>query len=697
MSHTNYIPGYYVADTENLVPPTTVYGDTHTDVKDENPSTDLRWESHDKSTRVWAFAVCPVALNPLTQDVSVVNTIHKGLFEVCQDLKTYVGKKRAPSVVFFHNLAYDGPLIVTELLEVGFTHHILEGREKHPPKRSFTTMISDDGAWYSIEVRFSDGGIVIFRDSLKILPFSVDSIAKSLKTTAQKLKGSIDYSEYRDEDHEITPEEDAYIRNDVLVMSEALANMESEFPGYLENITIGSGCLKSFKNLAFGEMLERMKKHNGGDVDLESVSEGEMTPNSYYKSMFSEVLTRDEDEDLRKAYRGGWCYVNRENPHIAGDAVIDLREVDTPGHVYDVNSLYPASMHNKTFPVGRPVHTHRPSFDVRTIKRPYIVHALADFTVKDKHVPFVQLKGNGRFAENEYITNSHGPQEITLTAPDVELLFEQYNVNSFEIVDVWIFGSQKGVFDSYIDQWFAVKEKATIEGNSVMRMVAKLHLNNLYGKMAQSAISRSGIPYLDGDRVLHLEESEEEERGGGYIPIGAYITAYARQTTIRAAQNNFDIFLYADTDSIHCSGPATGIEIDPNALGAWDHEGSFRVARYVRQKCYIELIESEDGSTHLDIKAGGANPLVKERLTLDVSQQLPDGEWEFDRITRDDNDNPIDAPRPVEEVISRFGPGLKEAGKLMRRAVPGGTWLVETTFTIHGRDEIVRPRWSVVR
>ncbi|WP_207644978.1 hypothetical protein, partial [Clostridioides difficile] len=64
--------------------------------------------------------------------------------------------------------------------------------------------------------------VVVIRDSLKILPFSVDAIADSLKTKFKKLKGTIDYTVDRYSGWNITSTEQKYIDNDVLIMAEAM-------------------------------------------------------------------------------------------------------------------------------------------------------------------------------------------------------------------------------------------------------------------------------------------------------------------------------------------------------------------------------------------------------------------------------------------------------------------------------------------
>lgn len=61
---------------------------------------------------------------------------------------------------------------------------------------------------------------ITFIDSLKIIPFGVDAIAKSFNLPISKLK--IDYNKPRKKGHPLTKEERKYIKNDVLIVAKAL-------------------------------------------------------------------------------------------------------------------------------------------------------------------------------------------------------------------------------------------------------------------------------------------------------------------------------------------------------------------------------------------------------------------------------------------------------------------------------------------
>ena len=75
---------------------------------------------------------------------------------------------------------------------------------------------------------------------------------------------------------------------------------------------------------------------------------------------------------------------------------------------------------------------------------------------------------------NEYIESSKGEiVTLTLTSPDLELFFEQYNVNVIEYHGGWKFKKAKGIFTEYINYWMEQKIKSKKEGNRPQTMLAK--------------------------------------------------------------------------------------------------------------------------------------------------------------------------------------------------------------------------------
>ena len=135
-----------------------------------------------------------------------------------------------------------------------------------------------------------------------------------------------------------------------------------------------------------------------------------------------------------------------------------------------------------------------------------------------------------------------------------------------------------------------------------------------------------------------------ELRDPVYTAMGCFITAYAREKTIRSAQANYDRFIYADTDSLKLVGleEPEGLDIHPTHLGAWKDEGDFTDSKWLRAKTYMVTV---GGKTK--VTCAGMPDNVKEKVTYD-----------------------------------NFCSGSTFEGKLMPRRYPGGIILEETTFTI---------------
>ena len=142
-------------------------------------------------------------------------------------------------------LKFDGEFIIYYLLKNGYKH--VEKRQD-VESNTFTTLISDMGMFYQITVYFEKGNKkthkVTFIDSLKIIPFSVEQIAKSFNLKISKLK--IDYNKPRERNHILTLEEESYIKNDVNIVGEALNVL---FEEKLTKMTQGSNALNDFKGM----------------------------------------------------------------------------------------------------------------------------------------------------------------------------------------------------------------------------------------------------------------------------------------------------------------------------------------------------------------------------------------------------------------------------------------------------------------
>ena len=560
-------------------------------------------------TYVWAWAVCEIG-NP---DNIIIDNNIDSFIKFCED--------HPNTVLYFHNLKFDGEFIISYLFNNGF-EYINDRKEKRD--KTFSTLISDMGLFYQMEIYFSVKGKrckkVTIIDSLKILNMSVEQVAKSFGLPISKLE--LDYDTPRPRGYVLKDYEKDYITNDVKIMALALDTL---FKQELTYMTAGSNALHDFK-----------KTHTIWKFDR----------------MFPQ-LNKNIDEDLRKAYRGGFTYLN---------PIYKEKDVGS-GVVLDVNSLYPSVMYEKPMPIGEPIFFNG-KYEEDRVYPLYIQMITCCFEIKPNKIPTIQVKKTKLFLDNEYIESSHGELiTLVLSSIDLKLFLDQYDVYELTYECGWKFKAMNDIFTKYIDKWIKVKIEATKEGNKGMRQIAKIALNSLYGKFATGLTVQGKEPYLDNDGVVKYKLGKEEERKGLYLPIGIFITSYAREKTIRTSQAikdyslekyGKDLYCYSDTDSIHTLLPIEELkqfcEIDDVALGKWKHESTFSKARFVRQKCYLEMIDDE-----VKITCAG---MPKECYKF--------VEW------------------------NKFKQGFTCGGKLTFKHVVGGVKLVETLFTIKYDTDLKR-------
>lgn len=523
------------------------------------------------------------------------------------------------SSFYFHNLKFDGEFIIHYLLTHGFVHV----NEKKLGVNQFSTIISDLNVFYCIKVKFKEEVIISFFDSLKLLNFSVEEVAKAFNLSIKKLE--IDYKAKREKGHKITDEEKEYLKHDVMIMSLALEKM---FEMKITRMTIASNAMNFFKDTISKKRFEEWFK-----------------PPLY-------------DKDLRQGYKGGFTYLNE---------IYRGKEVKE-GIVLDVNSLYPSVMYYSPMPYGEGIY-----FDGKYVPDKlynlYIQNITCQFRIKKDMIPTIQIKNNLSFVPTEYLSSSNGESiNLTLTNVDLKLFLEHYDIYDVSYNWGWKYKSSTKIFKRYIDYWNELKVKATKEGNKPLRTIAKLMLNSLYGKFAASPEGRSKIPYLDNN-IVKYKLSELEERTAYYLPISIFITSWARDKTIRSAQAVYHRFIYADTDSLHLEGTdiPENLLISDTELGKWKIESTFKRGKYLRQKCYIEDVVTPVDEIE---KFKKENPeclhlVSKDSIINIVCAGMPKGCYK-------------------NVTWENFDYGSVFDGKLGVKHTDGGIVLVDTTFTIKG-------------
>ena len=481
----------------------------------------------------------------------------------------------------------------------------------------------------------------------------------------------MEYEGYRYAGCEITPEEQEYIKNDVLVLKEALEIMFNEKH---DSLTIGSCCLNEYKTIMTKPLIERLY------------------PNIAEYTVNVPLDFKNADEYVRKSYKGGWCYLKKgcEN------------KIYNNGTTADVNSLYPSVMHSESgnyYPVGLPTFWTGNYIPEIAKEKYYFIRIKTRFYLKKGFLPCIQVKNTYRYKSTEWLETSdfydkktnkyykkyldiNGNEQntqviLTLTMTDFELIKEHYNLVDFEILDGCYFDKEIGLFDEYINKYKKIK----LNSKGAKKTLAKLYLNNLYGKTATNTDSSFKVAYIKDDLSLGFYGVYACDKKPFYIPVGSAITSYARNFTIRAAQKNYKNFIYADTDSIHCNcnpNEIKGIKVDDKKFLCWKLESCWDKGLFVRQKTYIEHIIAENlkpiDEPFYNVKCAGMPEQCKTLFLKSIGEDVDISDLNI-------NDDAKDFLKK-KRTIKDFKVGLSVPLKLRPVQINGGVVLTETFYTM---------------
>ena len=575
------------------------------------------------NTETWVWAWGSVDIDNL-DNVEYGSGIG-GFIRKCMDDKQ--------SIHYFHNLKFDGIFIIDYLFR-SLHFECLKPSEK-PRNRSFSVLMNKMNVIYSITIYFEKQKRkwvkTTIYDSLKILPYSVDKIAKDFKLPIQKLK--IDYDKYRSKNHVLTVEERDYLLHDIKIIAMALKMI---FDNGNTKMTAGSNALQHFKDTFDDDKKYQQYK---------------------YRKLYPE-LDASVNEDIRKAYRGGFVYVN---PNYQNKVIEKML-------VFDKNSMYPSHMRYRDMPYGMPSffegeYTGKAKF--------YIQHLQCKFKVKKGMIPTIQLKGNSLYNATDYIRDSSvdrngnkndEPIELYLSNIDLEIFLKHYDVDELEYINGWAFKTNKGVFNQFIDSNYKIK----CNSEGAIKQDAKLRLNSLYGKFATNIDVTGKYAVFEYDKNLNtnivkfvFEKDENDNiihqfREPEYTALGVAITSYARADLINiidklGGESENSRFVYSDTDSVHIIGYDIPdfIPQDDKKLDFWKKESVVKRGKFIRAKTYVEEIYNKKGNIELNVKCAGMPSNIKDHITFDD-----------------------------------FKIGFKSNEKLKPKVVKGGVLLIKTPFEI---------------
>ena len=525
--------------------------------------------------RVWAWGIV---------DIDNVKNFRWG--KDIDSFLTFLETRAENGKIWMHNLKFDAQFIISKLLTDGWEWT----KETVSRARTFTTLITPSGDFYSIKIVFKNNkghhknSVEIF-DSLKLINFSVAKISQAFKLNIPKM--DLDYEMFRPVGYEPSPTELGYLNADCMIVASALKKM---FDRGVSGITIGQAALNDF----------RKRRKNFG----------------YY---FPE-LNKEVENDIRQAYKGGFTYLNPI-----------YREIEIgSGFFLDKNSMYPEMIYKRELPIGAPV-LFEGKLETNELYKLFVQKVSVVAKLKEGKIPFLRSRTHPDYDPLDYICDTKGEFiSFTLTNLELDLLFENYDVEEIVYHRGWKFRASEHIFDDYVEHWTNEKERAKANDDPAGYVTSKMYLNSLVGKFGGRNYGWQSIPQLDENGVVnYTKKIGRDERKSVYSPIALFTTAHARVELVRTIQKirdfgfkkyGRDVYVYSDTDSIATTLDIKDLEeleqfmeLDDKKMGAWKLEKVFCRAKFLHSKCY--MIIDYDGIPHATV--AGMPKELADKLSLE--------------------------------------------------------------------------------
>jgi hypothetical protein len=371
-----------------------------------------------------------------------------------------------------------------------------------------------------------------FKDSFKLLPSSLDKLAKDL---INKQKLDFDHKLIREYKDFLTNKDTCikYCVNDCVILYDSLKVVQQ----ILDELNIKT---------AIDDII------SASSLTLKAFQE--TFPNNFkLKGHIGELY-----EDERKSYHGGMTITTM------------VKDYTEPIYEHDINSCYP---HCMTFKMPYK-YMKTIIFDKIPTIVPYYLYyikfkypnttmlPILPVELDDKSGIIYPLSGEGWY---------WGCSIISALKQNCKI--EYIKAHSYK---------GKFVFKDYVERLYSLKVK--YKDNSAKTAIIKLLLNSAYGKMGQKLRNRAVITHMNNvyidqsswvdwitDNIVKVEYQEDLNRYnqvGSLVRFASYITAQARSVLIEPILVDKSIHLfYCDTDSLYTNKLIPSKFLDETELG----------------------------------------------------------------------------------------------------------------------------------
>jgi hypothetical protein len=324
--------------------------------------------------------------------------------------------------------------------------------------------------------------------------------------------------------------------------------------------------------------------------------------------------TVNEESYIREAFFGGRCQVLKR-AFQSTDAHQPFDDIQDYLVNLDVKSLYPFVMKRFRYPVG-PVHAM--TEEEKNFLLSMDSYLAYTFNMEDNYYPYpgiysVRYRAPKKFFHPILPKRSSKTGVLLWDLEDGEGTFTFIDLISAvrhgyiieEVRSGLVWSTTSLIFDTFVNYWFDVKQKAEEEGNDTARQIAKLSQNSVFGKMSQHSIHTTNVIMRTRTDTTAFVAFLQEYKWTGFRPlsddfvlltgdsrapstnvkkptqISAFITAFARWYMMEEIFAALDPLYspeaspyYTDTDCVyvHRSQLPTLSRFRGSALGCLDDD-----------------------------------------------------------------------------------------------------------------------------
>ena len=444
---------------------------------------------------------------------------------------TIVRQEQSPLTIYFHNLSrFDGIIFLKHLV----CHH---------KNYELKTLLRNNRVY---EIAVYSGKRMLFRvrDSLNLLPASLDALSKNL-CPELGVKGNIDHNNLSmtnmESQKKILLD---YMKQDILLLGGVMLKAQEIYWKLFQvdiesKITLASLALSIF----------RLKYYDASNWPIH-------------------IPNKNEDSFIRLAYYGG--HTDAYKPY--GENL----------YYYDVNSLYPFVMKEFPMPGGVPVwHRNLDGMDLDSMFGFIEAYVECPKTINKPFLPYRNKENTLIFPTGEFV-GVYFSEELKY-ARDI----------GYTVIPIsgYLFERKESPFKDFVSSLFESRLEAKKSKNDAMAYVYKILMNSLYGRFGinpKSTITEICDENKRKNLLRHCDLIFSEllyenkyiisfhsntDKGPDYwkppensaVQLAAAITAYARIYMYPYISRE-DCY-YTDTDSVVLGQKIPVEEVSPSALG----------------------------------------------------------------------------------------------------------------------------------